>query len=139
MHALAMASPNAIVTVVEDVGAKLRGQASRAMGVTKLTSAAFASELSARPVMEMIRTPKALSAGRIVRSSSDSPEKEMATNTSALFTMPRSPWAASSACTKNAVVPVEEKVAASFLPTCPDFPTPEKMRFPFALKIRRTA
>ena len=77
MHALAMASPNAIVTVVEDVGAKLRGQASRAMGVTKLTSAAFASELSARPVMEMIRTPKALSAGRIVRSSSDSPEKEM--------------------------------------------------------------
>lgn len=58
MHAPAIASPNAIVTVVEDVGAKLRGHASRAIGVTKLTSAALASELSERPVMEMIRTPR---------------------------------------------------------------------------------
>lgn len=91
MQAPAIASPNAIVTVVEDVGARFRGQASRVIGVTRLTSEALARELSALPVMQMILTPIAFKAGRMVSSSSDSPEKEMATNTSSFLTIPKSP------------------------------------------------
>ena len=43
-----------------------------------------------------------------------SPDHEMATIGVVLAIMPRSPWLASLGCTKNAGVPVEAKVAASF-------------------------
>ena len=46
-----------------------------------------------------------------------SPDQEMATIASSWAIMPRSPWLASLGCTKNAGVPVEAKVAASFWPT----------------------
>ncbi|MNP74782.1 hypothetical protein D3C76_1717150 [compost metagenome] len=38
--------------------------------------------------------------------------------------MPMSPWLASAGCTKNAGVPVLARVAAIFLPMCPDLPMP---------------
>src|SRR5580693_6881711 len=53
--------------------------------------------------------------------------------------MPRSPWLASAACTKNAGVPVEASVAAIFLPTWPDLPMPVTMTRPRALRIVSTA
>ena len=139
MSAPAIASPKAIVTVVDAVGAKLSGQASRSMAVTKATSATRASELRGFPVMAMIGMPIALRAGTQVINSLDSPENEMPTKTSPGRIMPRSPWAASSECTKNEVVPVEENVAASLRPMCPDLPTPEKMTLPLVCRIRRTA
>ena len=40
--------------------------------------------------------------------------------------IPKSPWQASVPWTKNDGVPVDENVAASFLHTCPDLPTPKK-------------
>src|SRR5580700_5465853 len=53
--------------------------------------------------------------------------------------MPRSPWLASAACTKNAGVPVDASVAAIFLPTWPDLPMPVTMTRPRALRIVSTA
>ena len=50
--------------------------------------------------------------GRIVISSSDSPEFDIAMKTSSAVTMPRSPWLASAGCTKNAGVPVLASGAA---------------------------
>ena len=57
--------------------------------------------------------------GRIVSSSSVSPELERASTTSAAVIMPMSPWLASAGCRKNAGVPVLASVAAILLPTWP--------------------
>ena len=85
------ARPNAIVTVVDAVGAKFKGQASRSTGVTNATSAYRAKELFSRPVIAMMGTESFRRAGRMRRSSSDSPEKEIPTNTSPGRIIPRSP------------------------------------------------
>jgi hypothetical protein len=50
--------------------------------------------------------------GRIVVSSSVSPEFESASTTSAAVIMPMSPWIASAGCRKNAGLPVLASVAA---------------------------
>ena len=60
----------------------------------------------------------------IRRSSFDSPPLEMASTTSSVVSMPRSPWLASAGWTKNDGVPVEARVAAIFCPIWPDFPIP---------------
>ncbi len=52
--------------------------------------------------------------------------------------MPRSPWLASAAWTKNAGVPVEARVAAILRPTWPDFPMPVTMTRPRAARMVAT-
>lgn len=76
INAPAMASPKTIVIVVEAVGARFNGHASRSIGVTSATSAACANELVARPVIAIMGMPIALRAGMQVCSSEDSPENE---------------------------------------------------------------
>ena len=56
----------------------------------------------------------------------------MASTTSPLVTMPRSPWLASAGCRKNAGVPVLASVAAILPPTWPDLPMPETTTRPGA-------
>ena len=58
---------------------------------------------------------------------------------SSLAIMPRSPWLASLGCTKNAGVPVEAKVAASFWPTWPLLPMPVTITRPLAPDSNSTA
>ncbi len=53
--------------------------------------------------------------------------------------MPRSPWLASLGCTKNAGVPVEANVAATFWPTWPLLPMPVTMTRPVAAASTATA
>ena len=50
--------------------------------------------------------------------------------------MPRSPWLASAAWTKNAGVPVEAKVAAILRPIWPDLPSPVTISRPLALRMQ---
>ena len=59
--------------------------------------------------------------------------------TSSGVIMPRSPWLASAACTKNAGVPVEAKVAAILRATWPDLPRPVTITRPLALRISSMA
>ena len=65
-------------------------------------------------------------------SSTVSPDHDIARITSSLDIIPRSPCEASLGCTKNAVVPVEENVAAILWPTWPDLPIPVTMTRPVA-------
>jgi hypothetical protein len=58
------------------------------------------------------------------------PELEMATTTSSALMTPRSPWAASVACTKNEEMPSDENEALIFCAMMPDLPTPVKMTRP---------
>jgi len=51
-------------------------------------------------VMAISRPPCRLTSGTMVSSSSLSPELDSAIRTSSRVIMPRSPWAASAACTK---------------------------------------
>src|SRR5580698_6093725 len=68
-----------------------------------------------------------------------SPDHDSARMTSSAVIMPRSPWLASAACTKNAGVPVEARVAAILRPTWPDLPMPVTMTRPRAVRIVSTA
>ena len=70
-------------------------------------------------------------------SSALSPDHETAMTTSPFCTMPRSPWLASVAWTKNAGRPVEAKVAAILRPTWPDLPRPVTITRPGAAAIAR--
>ena len=70
-----------------------------------------------------------------ILSSEPSPELEMAMTQSSLPIMPRSPWAASPACTKNDCVPVLAKVEAILVAIWPDLPTPVKITLPLVLTI----
>ena len=67
------------------------------------------------------------------------PDFDSARMTSPSAIMPRSPWLASLACTKKAGAPVEAKVAAIFLATCPDLPMPVQITRPLAANSRSTA
>ena len=59
--------------------------------------------------------------------------------TSSAVIMPRSPWLASAACTKNAGVPVVAKVAAILRPIWPDLPSPVMISRPLAWRISPAA
>src|SRR5215472_12490100 len=59
--------------------------------------------------------------------------------TSSEVIMPRSPWLASAGWTKNAGVPVDERVAAILWPMWPDLPRPLTMTRPRAAVIMETA
>ena len=62
--------------------------------------------------------------GRMVSSSSVSPEFDMPARRRRAVIMPMSPWIASAGCRKNAGVPVLASVAAILLPMWPDLPMP---------------
>src|SRR5829696_1564267 len=68
-----------------------------------------------------------------------SPDQDSAMMTSSAVIMPRSPWLASAAWTKNAGVPVEAKVAAILRPIWPDLPSPVTISRPLAFRIRSAA
>ena len=52
-------------------------------------------------------------------------------NTSFVLIWPKSPWEQELASTKKDGVPTEAKVEAIFFAIIPDFPTPDKITFPF--------
>ena len=93
--ATASASPIAIEAVVLEVGARCSGQASVGTLTSRCTSASRASVDRGRPVIATSGLPWRLSTGSRVRISSDSPEYDSASTTSASVIMPRSPWPAS--------------------------------------------
>jgi len=68
------------------------------------------------------RRASRLMIGTMVISSSLSPEYDNAMNTSSRVIMPKSPCAASAACTNSAGVPVDASVAAILRPMCPLLP-----------------
>ena len=122
--ATASASPRAICTVVLAVGARLSGQASFSTPLLSTIDACCAKLDCGLPVMAISATPWRLSTGSTRASSSLSPLLLIASTTSAVVTMPRSPCPASAGCTKKAGVPVEASVAAILRPTWPLFPMP---------------
>ena len=117
------------------VGANPRGSASSRTPVSRCTVAVRANRECGRPVMAISGQLNCINVGNNLRISSVSPLCEMISTTSLLVIIPRSPWAASTAWTKRAGVPSEAKVAASFRPIRPDFPTPIKMTCPSQLRI----
>ena len=133
--AIASASPSTSATVVDEVGAKLSGQASSATRAFSAASALRASAESGLPVMLISGIPKRLISGSRVTISLVEPELDRAITTSSLVIMPMSPWLASAGCTKNAGVPVLARVAASLLPMCPDLPMPTTTTRPAQAKI----
>ena len=83
--------------------------------------------------------PRRLTTGSRVLISSDSPELEIASNTSPRTSIPKSPCPASPGCIKKAGVPVEAKVAAILRPINPDLPIPVTTRRPLQAKITSQA
>ena len=76
------------------------------------------------PVSATIFPPIFFIGVRILKISSEFPLFEISITTSPLLIIPKSPCNASAAFTNMALVPVEARVAAIFLPISPDFPIP---------------
>src|SRR5471032_946587 len=133
--ATANASPMTRAAVVEEVGARFRGQASCRTCALRLMSAALASGESGLPVRLIILMPSRLISGSRVMISAVEPELDRARMMSSRVIMPMSPWLASAGCTKNEVVPVLASVAAIFLPMCPDLPMPTTTTRPLLARI----
>jgi len=127
------------VTVVLAVGARFIGQASLATEMSRWTSASSARRDCGLPVIAIRGVPMRLTTGRISISSDDSPEFEIAMNTSWAVTMPRSPCAASPGCTNIAGVPVEARVAAILRAMWPDLPMPDTTTRPVQAYSTATA
>ncbi len=72
--ATASASPMASATVVDAVGTRLNGQASRSTEASSTTSECLARVEAKSPVRATMRTPVRLRMGSRLTSSSDSPE-----------------------------------------------------------------
>ena len=85
------------MVVVEAVGARFMGQASREMETESVTSATREMEESGAPVMAIVRSDRARANSSSRRISRDSPEAESASTTSPATSIPRSPWEASAA------------------------------------------
>ena len=73
--------------------------------------------------------PPRWATGTMVNSSSPSPEYDRASSTSSRVIMPRSPCAASAACTNIDGVPVEASVAAILRPMWPLLPMPVTIEY----------
>ena len=97
---IARASPIAIIAVVDAVGARFRGQASRGIATETSTSAVRATDDSGEPVMAIVRISRRRANSSSRTTSGVSPEYESASTTSPGISMPRSPWLASPACRK---------------------------------------
>ncbi len=135
----ASASPSASAAVVLAVGASPSGQASLSTLASRCTSAACASDDRSLPVSAISLAPWRFRCGISSTSSSVSPEFDSSSTTSSGVIMPRSPWPASAAWTKNAGVPVEASVAASLRAMWPDLPMPVTTTRPRQPKIARAA
>ena len=135
--ARASASPSASAAVVLAVGARPSGQASVSTAASRCTSDACASDDrlvagegdDARALALEVRHQQHELVGL-------AGVRQHHTTSSAVI-MPRSPWAASAGCTKNAGVPVEASVAASLRATWPDLPMPETTTRPRAGQHQR--
>ena len=92
---LANASPSAIVTDVEHVGAKFNGQASFSTTAFKVQVAFLFMVESIFPVIAMLLMPFLLAYFKSLTNSSVSPLFEMQIKRSSLLNIPRSPWKAS--------------------------------------------
>ena len=136
---MASASPMASVAVVELVGARFSGHASRSTLTFRWQSAYLASSDVGLPVMAMMGMCMCSTIGMKRSNSSVSPELEMASTTSSGVITPKSPWYTSRGLMKNDGVPVEEKVAAIFAPMCPLLPTPVTITLPLHESIMSTA
>src|SRR5579871_109707 len=139
IKATARASPMAKAAVVLAVGANLKGQASFLTPTSTTISLMRAMEEWRLPVKRTTRQPMRFNRGRRVFSSSVPPLLERARTTSPLEAFPMSPWRASAGLKKRAGVPVEERVAAIFWPTSPDFPMPVTTTRPLDLRMSFTA
>src|SRR6266542_1653291 len=98
--AIASASPTARRAVVEAVGARFKGQASREIETESVRSAARAMDESGAPVMAIVRSDRARAKSSSRTISGDSPEAERANTMSPATSIPRSPWEASAAWRK---------------------------------------
>ena len=128
--AIARASPNANVLVVDDVGAKSRGQASLPDLITIEISVLFDIDDVLFPVIDATFFACLFKEGKILIISSVSPELDMRRTISFLLIKPISPCAASVGWINIDAVPVLERVAAIFWPIWPDFPTPITIKAP---------
>ena len=90
----------ASIAVVEAVGARFRGQASREIATESVRSAARATEESGTPVIAIVRSDRARAKSSSRTISGDSPEADRASTTSPATSIPRSPWDASAAWRK---------------------------------------
>ena len=88
--------------------------------------------------MATILLPLSLTNGTSTLISGVSPLFERMTTMSPSRTMPKSPWMASAACMKTALVPVEFIVAAIFWAMMALFPMPENTKFPLFSSIIST-
>jgi hypothetical protein len=112
MSAQAIASPIARVAVVDDVGARFRGQASLLTATLRWQVEYFASSDAGLPDIDIIGILRSVSRGMKRNSSSVCPEFEIANTTSPAVNIPKSPWKASRGFTKNEGVPVLASVEA---------------------------
>jgi len=124
-RASAKASPIAIITVVEVVGARLWGQASATSPIDRWTSQRVARRDPGRMETPMRGRPSAFRMPASTTTSSVSPLAERRSATSPLRMRPRSPCTASAGCTTLDGWPRLERVAEIFPPTRPDLPMPE--------------
>ena len=139
MRATARASPITSWAVVDEVGARLLGQASWSMVASSTMSACEARNDSVLPTRAIRVFPKSLISGTSIFISGVSPLFETQMTTSSGCTMPRSPWMASAACIKAAGVPVELNVETILVAMFALFPMPVTTTLPFAEKIVSTA
>ena len=107
-----------------DVGARFSGHASRSTPAYNKQSLFLARVEFLFPVMEIRGIASLLMTGKMEIISDVSPLFDNATTTSFLVSIPKSPCTPSAGCIKREGVPVEESVAAIFLPIIPDFPIP---------------
>ncbi len=109
-RATARASPSARLAVVLEVGARPSGQASSGTLTSRCTSENCGQarlRLAGHADDDIALALEHRHDHQLI--SSDSPELDSASTTSASVIMPRSPWLASPGCTKKAGVPVEAK------------------------------
>jgi len=123
----------ASAAVVLEVGARPKGQASRATPTSMTMSLARPRVDRGFPVRAMSGSSMGAMRAMSWLSSVVSPLLEMAMSTSPFVTMPRSPCIPSTGCRKMAGVPVLVKVATILRPMRPDLPIPDTMTRPLAL------
>ena len=134
----ASASPMTSCAVVLLVGARLLGMAS-SFTVTSSTKSACEAKYDCRlPTIATIVLPLSLIKGTSTLISGVSPLFDKMNTISPSRTMPKSPWMASAACMKTALVPVEFIVATIFWAMMALFPMPENTKLPLLSNTKST-
>ena len=114
--------------VVEAVGARLSGSASRNTIVSSVYVAIRASVDSSLPVIAITGISRSRNIRANAHTSAVSPDADRAKTRSRVVTAPESPCNASPEWMKVAGVPVLARVAAISRPTSPDLPRPVTTR-----------